>query len=104
MLLLSGAALGRMAVPPVPSSFPGLCWSGDRAVALQGHSQLPAEPTARESLLLCCAQAAEIWGGVGLIILQCFLLLKYKWPNGKEIFTNTKIKPEHCLLVEMFTG
>jgi len=33
-----------------------------------------------------------------------FLFLKYKWPIGKEIFSNTEIESEHCLLVEMFTG
>lgn len=34
---------------------------------------------------------------VGLIIFQgeCFLVLKYKWPNGKEILMKIKIEPEH---------
>lgn len=103
VLLLTRAALGRTAMPP---GFPWAVRSGVRSVALQGHPRLPAEPTARECLPLCCTQAVEIRMSMGLIVLQglCFLFLKYKWPIGTEILTNTKIEPEHCLLVEMFTG
>lgn len=101
MLLLTGAVLGRTAVPP------GCPWAvlvrGQGCVSA-GHAQLPAEPP--QGLLLCCAQAVEIWMCVEVFVLEeeCFLFLKYKWPIGKEIFTNTEIEPEHCVLVGMFTG
>lgn len=29
-----------------------------------------------------------------------FLTVKWKWPIGKGIFTNTKTETGHCLLVE----